>query len=83
MLTNSMRNSKIKRNDFLHKLSRYYVDDYDVICVEDLDVLDVKDTVKNGKSSTLNGHVHDSSWPSFLSPLAYERLKELVGGGEG
>ena len=48
-----------QRNDFLHKLSRYYVNNYDVICVEDLDV---KDLVENGKSSTLNRHIHDSAW---------------------
>ncbi|WP_456329944.1 RNA-guided endonuclease TnpB family protein [Archaeoglobus sp.] len=54
---------------FLHKLSRYYVDNYDVICVENLDV---KDLVENGKSSTLNRHILDSSWAKFLSLLAYK-----------
>ncbi len=58
-----------QRLDFLHKLSRYYVNNYDVICVEDLDV---KDMVENGKSSTLNRHIHDSSWSKFLSLLAYK-----------
>ncbi len=58
-----------QRNDFLHKLSRYYVDNYDVICVEDLDV---KDLVENGKTSTLNRHILDSAWSKFLSLLAYK-----------
>jgi len=58
-----------QRNDFLHKLSRYYVNNYDVICLEDLDV---KDMVENGKSSTLNRHIHDSAWYKFLSLLAYK-----------
>jgi len=31
------------RNDFLHKLSRLYVDGYDTICVEDLDVKGLKE----------------------------------------
>lgn len=55
-----------QRLDFLHKLSCYYVNNYDVICVEDLDVMDM---VKNGKS-TLNRHIHDSAWSKFLSLLA-------------
>ena len=58
-----------QRIDFLHKLSRYYVDNYDIICVEDLDV---KDLVENGKSTTLNRHIQDSSWSKFLSLLAYK-----------
>jgi len=58
-----------QRLDFLHKLSRYYVNNYDVICVEDLDV---KELVENGNSSTLNRHIHDSAWSKFLSLLAYK-----------
>jgi putative transposase len=58
-----------QRLDFLHKLSCYYVRNYDVICVEDLDV---KDMVENGKSSTLNRHILDSAWSKFLSLLAYK-----------
>ncbi|USH00850.1 transposase [Thermococcus argininiproducens] len=58
-----------QRNDFLHKLSRYYVNNYDVICVEDLDI---RDMVENGNSSTLNRHIHDSAWYKFLSLLAYK-----------
>ena len=27
-----------QRNDFLHKLSRFYVNNYDVICVENLNI---------------------------------------------
>ncbi len=58
-----------QRMDFLHKLSRYYVNNYDVICVEDLDV---KDIVENGKSPTLNRHIQDSSWSKFISLLAFK-----------
>jgi len=58
-----------QRLDFLHKLSRYYVNNYDVVYVEDLDV---KGLVENGKSSTLNRHIHDSAWANFLSLLAYK-----------
>jgi putative transposase len=58
-----------QRLDFLHKLSCYYVRNYDVICVEDLNV---KDMVENGKPSTLNRHILDSAWSKFLSLLAYK-----------
>ena len=58
-----------QRNDFLHKLSRYYVNNYDAICVEDLDI---KDMVEDGKCSSLNRHILDSSWAKFLSLLAYK-----------
>ena len=29
---------EFRRNDFLHKLSRYYVDRYDLVALEDLDI---------------------------------------------
>jgi len=58
-----------QRLDFLHKLSRYYINNYDVICVEDLDV---KDLVENGKSSTLNRHIYDAAWSKFISLLAFK-----------
>jgi len=57
--------------DFLHKLSRYYVNNYDVICVEDLDVKDMVEN-GNGKSSALNRHIHDSSWSKFISLIAFK-----------
>ena len=31
-----------QRDDFLHKLSRMYVNNFDIICVEDLDVKGLK-----------------------------------------
>lgn len=58
-----------QRLDFLHKLSCYYVRNYDVICVEDLEV---KEMVGNGKSSALNRHILDSAWSKFLLLLAYK-----------
>ena len=57
-----------QRQDFLHKLSRYYINNYDVICVEDLDIRDI---VENG-NRTLNRHIHDSAWSKFLSLLAFK-----------
>ncbi|MBE8539423.1 RNA-guided endonuclease TnpB family protein [Geoglobus acetivorans] len=58
-----------QRLDFLHKLSRYYVNNYDIICVEDLNV---KDLVENGNSPTLNRHIHDSAWTKFHTLLVYK-----------
>ena len=60
-----------QRQDFLHKLSRYYINNYDVICVEDLDIRDI---VENG-NRTLNRHIHDSAWSKFLSLLAYKAVR--------
>jgi len=64
---------KNQRMDFLHKLSRYYVNNYDIIVVEDLDI---RDLVENGNSSTLNRHIHDSAWSKFLSLLAYKAERD-------
>jgi len=57
-----------QRLDFLHKLSRYYVNNYDIIYVEDLNI---KDMAENGISS-LNRRIHDSSWHKFIELLAYK-----------
>lgn len=64
-----------QRNDFLHKLSRFYVDNYDAICVEDLNVSNM---VRN---HNLAGKILDASWGRFLQMLAYkaEGAGKLVG----
>ena len=58
-----------QRNDFLHKLSRGYVDSYAAICVEDLDIKHLKE---NGKSRGLRRGIHDVSWGRFYSYLSYK-----------
>ncbi len=55
-----------QRNDFLHKLSRFYVNNYDVICVEDLQI---QNMVKN---HNLAGRILDASWGKFLHMLSYK-----------
>jgi len=55
-----------QRNDFLHKLSRFYVNSYDVICVENLNV---KSMVKN---HSLAQKILDASWGKFLQLLEYK-----------
>lgn len=54
-----------QREDFLHKLSRYYVDNYDFISVEDLNI-------KNMVRSHLAKWINDASWNRFMQFLSYK-----------
>jgi len=55
-----------QRNDFPHKLSRFYADNYDVVCVEDLNI---KGMVKN---HNLAQKILDASWGRFLQLLEFK-----------
>ena len=55
-----------QRDDFLHKLSRFYVDNYDLIAVEDLNI---KGMVGNHR---LAGSILDASWKKFLQMLEFK-----------
>ena len=55
-----------QRNDYLNKLSRFYVNNYDVIAVEDLNVTGM---VKN---RNLSRKILDASWGRFLQMLSYK-----------
>ena len=55
-----------QRDDFLHKLSRFYVNNYDVICIEDLQV---RNMVRN---HNLAQKILDASWGKFLHYLEYK-----------
>ncbi len=58
-----------QRDDFLHKLSRMYVNNFDVICVEDLDVKGLKE---KGHNNGMHRSIHDASWSKFLFMLSYK-----------
>ena len=55
-----------QRDDFLHKLSRFYVDNYDVICVENLNISNM---VRN---HNLAQKILDASWGKFLQLLGFK-----------
>ncbi|MCW7075247.1 MAG: transposase [Candidatus Methanospirare jalkutatii] len=55
-----------KRDDFLHKLSRFYVDNYDLIAVEDLEIENMK------RNHNLSSEISDVSWGKFLHYLSYK-----------
>ena len=53
------------RDDFLHKISKYYVDKYDVIGIEDLIITDM---IHN----KLAKHIFDASWGRFRQFISYK-----------
>lgn len=55
-----------QRDDFLHKLSRYYVDAYDLIIAEDLTITGM---VRN---RNLSQSILDSSWSKLFFMLSYK-----------
>jgi putative transposase len=55
-----------QRDDFLHKLSAFYVNNYDVIYVEDLSIANM---VRN---HNLAQKILDASWGKFLQMLEYK-----------
>ncbi|MCC2255962.1 transposase [Ruminococcus sp. CLA-AA-H200] len=58
--------AKHQRADFLHKLSYRLVTDYDLVCIEDLDLSAIKKALSFGKS------VSDNGWGMFTDMLDYK-----------
>ncbi len=58
-----------QRDDFLHKLSRSYINKYDNVCVEDLDVKGLKE---KGHNKGMHRNIHDAAWSKFIFMLSYK-----------
>ncbi|PKK85262.1 MAG: transposase [Thermoplasmata archaeon HGW-Thermoplasmata-1] len=68
-----------QRNDFLHKVSKYYINNYKTIGFEDLNITRmIRKNDKNRYESTLRRHILDTSWNSFFQMLSYKA--ERAGG---
>ena len=63
-----------QRRDYLHKISRYYVNNYDIICVEDLQIFRMTKSGKRDHRSrkALHRHILDASWGQFMNYLEYK-----------
>ena len=61
---------KSKRGDFLHKLSNYYVREYDLVAVEDLDAAGLVELPGNSRNRA------GASWGTFLRMLEYKCERE-------
>lgn len=55
-----------QRNDFLHKLSAKLANEYDLVCVEDLDMNDI------AQKYSLAKNTYDNSYGKFLEYLKYK-----------
>lgn len=55
-----------QRKDFLHKTSRYYVNNYDLVAMEDLNI---RGMVRN---HCLSKSISDASWGTFANMLSYK-----------
>lgn len=67
-IANLQKHISNQRKDFLQKLTTNIVKQYDIICIEDLDVKSMKET----ESNVRNKHVIDVSWSEFRRMLTYK-----------
>ena len=61
-----------KRNDFSHKLSRKFVNEYGVICIEDLDINRMISKENTNSTTSLSKRISDASWNTFMNYLTYK-----------
>lgn len=67
-LANLYKHITNQRNDFLQKLSTTIVNNYDIICIENLDIKSMKET----ENKIRNKRVGDVSWYEFRRMLTYK-----------
>lgn len=67
-VANLQKHISNQRKDFLQKLTTNIIKQYDIICIEDLDVQSMRET----DSSVRNKHVNDVSWSEFRRMLTYK-----------
>jgi putative transposase len=60
------------RNDFAHKLSRKFVNEYGVICIEDLDINNMISKENTNSTTSLSKRISDVSWNTFMNYLVYK-----------
>ena len=62
-----------QRNDFLHKLSHWLINKYDLICYEDLKVKDMFQ-IENPKyiKHSINKSIGDVAWNKFIDMIVYK-----------
>ncbi len=58
-----------RRRDFLHKLSRHYVNNFDIIAIENLDS---RKLIEKGSNRTLHRNISDSAWRMYRNMLSYK-----------
>lgn len=57
-----------RREDFLHKLGRYYVNNYDIIALEDLSIAGLVQISNSGMAKA----ILDASWGKFADYVSYK-----------
>jgi len=70
IVTNRYAEIKQKRRDFLHKLSKYYAQEYDLVAVEDLDTAGLIELPGNSRNRA------GAAWGTFLRMLEYKCEQE-------
>lgn len=61
-----------KRDDFAHKLSRMVVEEYGIICIEDLDINNMISKENEKSTTSLSKRICDASWNTFMNYLVYK-----------
>lgn len=61
---------KRKRRDFLHRVSAYYAEEYDLVAVEDLNVRGILESPSNSRNTA------SASWGEFARMLEYKSERE-------